>query len=141
MYGQTDATDPAGYLASVDEAQRPQIAALAAQVVAAAPELTPRIDRGMLAYGHYHYRYATGREGDWFVLAIASNKQYISIYAPTVDLAPMAARLGKVSLGRQCIRVKRIDDLDLSVLDEVIRSAARDDGATITSDSEGRRLG
>jgi hypothetical protein len=39
----------------------------------------------MLAYGRWHYEYATGREGDWFRIGMASNKNYISLYISAGD--------------------------------------------------------
>ncbi len=86
---------------------------------------------GFLAYGRYHYVGASKREGDWFVLGIASNKAYISLYASPVGVEPWADRLPKANLGRGCIRFKRTADLDLDVIDEVIAAAAAKDGAVV----------
>ena len=82
---------------------------------------------------HVPYKYASGREGEWFALGIASQKNYISLYAPTLNLEPYVARLPKANLGRGCIRFKRLDDVDLGVIDEVIRASAANDGQRITS--------
>jgi hypothetical protein len=64
-------------------------------------------------------------------LAIASNKQYISLYAGPIGLERFVSRLPKANLGRGCIRFKRLTDVDLSVIDEVIRASATTDGETI----------
>lgn len=51
-----------------------------------------RIERQFLVYGPYKYGYASGREGDGFALAVASNKQDISVYAPpTINVEPLVA--------------------------------------------------
>ncbi len=83
----------------------------------------------MLGYGSYHYRYATGREGDAFAIGLANQKQYVSLYLnATVDGAYLAetnaGRLGKVSVGKSCVRFKKLDDLDLDVVAELVRTAA-----------------
>jgi uncharacterized protein YdhG (YjbR/CyaY superfamily) len=65
-------------------------------------------------------------------LALASNKQYISLYAGPIGLEPYAARLPKADLGRGCIRFKRVSDVDLEVIDEVIRASAATNGRSIT---------
>jgi hypothetical protein len=65
-------------------------------------------------------------------LAIASNKQYISLYAGPIVLEPFVARLPKANLGRGCIRFKRLADVDLAVIDEVVRDSAAFDGQSIT---------
>jgi hypothetical protein len=102
-------------------------------VIELAPKMAASAKQGMLSYGTYKYRYSTGREGEWFALGIASQKNYISLYAPTLDLEPYVARLPKANLGRGCIRFKRLDDVDLDVIDEVIRASAANDGQRITS--------
>lgn len=55
------------------------------------------------------------------------------LYAPTLNLEPYVARLPKASLGRGCIRFKRLDDLDPVVVDEVIAASAVNDGRRIVS--------
>jgi hypothetical protein len=87
----------------------------------------------MLTYGRFSYRGRSGRTGEWFTLGVASNKNYISVYAPTLTLEPYVARLPKANLGRGCIRFKRLEDVDLEVIDEVIRASAANDGQLVTS--------
>jgi hypothetical protein len=65
-------------------------------------------------------------------IALASNKQYISLYAGPISLDPFVARLPKANLGRGCIRFKRLSDVDLGVIDEVVQASAAADGQTIT---------
>ena len=84
----------------------------------------------MIGYGPYHYRYATGREGDSARVALASNKTGFSVYVACVDskgyLAEQAkARLGKASVGKSCIRFKRLDDIDLDVLADVLAKSRK----------------
>ena len=88
-----------------------------------------RADGQVIGYGSYHYRYASGREGNWFPIGLANNKQYVSLYICAADddgyLAEAnAGRLGKVSVGKSCIRFKRLEDLDLEVAVELSRRAA-----------------
>ena len=134
MYGQTPTgpTDPDAWLAALDDARRPQLEELDARIRRLAPALRRYVDRGFLSYGRYSYRGRSGRSGDWMCLAIASNKQYISLYVGPISLEPFAARLPKADLGRGCIRFKRLSDVDLEVVDEVIIASAATDGQTIT---------
>ena len=83
----------------------------------------------MLGYGLYHYKYASGREGDWFVVGLASQKNYVSLDICACDKDGYLAennqsRLGKVSVGRSCIRFKELEDLNLKVALELIGKAA-----------------
>ena len=120
---------PRDYLASLPRDRRSAVAAIHKAVRAAAPELKPRIMRGMLGYGKYHYRYASGREGDWFVVGLASQKNYISLYICICEKNQYLPetnkhRLGNVSVGKSCIRFKNLADLDLRVALALIRKAA-----------------
>jgi hypothetical protein len=124
---------PETYIDGLDEPRRSDIARLHERITDIAPSMRSYVDRGFLAYGRYEYRYATGRVGDWFVLGVASNKQYISLYAPTLNLEPYVAQLPKANLGRGCIRFKRVDDLDLAVIDDIVRASAANDGRKIVS--------
>ena len=135
MYGSMDkaAATPEEYLDKLEGQRQTDVRQLHERVKAVAPGMDAKTDAGMLAYGRYEYRYASGREGSWFVLGIASNKQYISVYAPTLSLEPYVARLPKANLGRGCIRFKRLEDVDLAVIDEVISASAADDGRRIVS--------
>ncbi len=83
----------------------------------------------MIGYGKYHYRYASGREGDWSVIALASQKNYISVYVCASDgkayvVERRARELPKASVGKSCIRFKRIADIDLETLGSIIREGA-----------------
>ena len=73
------------------------------------PKFKLHIMHCMLGYGLYHYNYASGREGDWFVVVLASQKNYVSLSIYGCDKNGYFAekiknRLGKVSIGRSCIR-------------------------------------
>src|SRR3712207_5478467 len=71
---------PDEYIASLEEPRHGDVEAIDDLIQRVAPQLDRRMERGMIVYGSYHYRYASGREGDWFPIALASNKRYISLY-------------------------------------------------------------
>jgi hypothetical protein len=83
----------------------------------------------MPGYGRYHYRYASGREGDAAAVSLAGNKNYISLYVSCVvgdRYLPetFAGRLPGASVGKSCVRFKRLSDVDVGVLAEMLRAAA-----------------
>lgn len=122
--------EPAEYLADLEEPRRSEIAALDALIREEAPGLDPHVHSGMLGYGPYHYRYASGREGDSAVLSLASRKAHVSLYvACTQDgryiAERYAERLPKASIGKSCVRFKRLSDVDESVLRELVAEAGR----------------
>ncbi len=121
---------PAEYIAAVDDKRRPDIAALDALIRTHAPELEPVIVGGMLGYGRFHYRYASGREGDSCKIALASNASYISLYCSAADSKGYVAeryvdRLPKASIGKTCVRFKKLADLDETALVALIEETAQ----------------
>ena len=128
---------PEAYIAGLEEPRRSEVARLHELVRQEAPTLYVRMEGGGIAYGHYRYRYASGREGEWYPIALVSRKQYISFYlsAATPEHGYIAERykdkLPKADIGRACIRIKHLSDIDLDVIAEMVRLAAKDDGVTI----------
>ncbi|MEU0515688.1 DUF1801 domain-containing protein [Amycolatopsis sp. NPDC006125] len=119
---------PDSYIDALDEPRRSDIRALHELIRDTVPELAPTTAFGMLGYGPYHYRYASGREGDSTVIALKSNKNYISLYVSAVVggrylAESYADALPKASIGKSCIRFKRLADLDTGVLAEIFRLA------------------
>lgn len=130
MKGQLKVSSPEEYIAKLEEPRKSDIAALDKLVRKAAPKLEPFIHNGMLAYGPFHYKYASGREGDWFRIGIANNKQYISLYACAADEKGYVAerykdKLPKANIGKSCVRFKRFSDLDQKALIALLKETAK----------------
>lgn len=88
----------------------------------------PRLWGGsMIGFGSYHYRYESGREGDWFLTGVAPRKNALTVYimAGFDRYDELMARLGKHSTGRSCLYIKRLEDVDLAVLRELIDRSVR----------------
>lgn len=130
MQGKSDAATHEEYIERLAEPRRGEIRALHELIRRAVPQLEPTMDFGMLGYGRYHYIYPSGREGDWMLVGVASNKNYISLYvtAAAPDGGYLAERykdqLPKASIGRSCIRFKRLGDVDQEVLERLLRKVA-----------------
>jgi len=77
----------------------------------------------MIGFGTYHYRYASGREGDAGAAGFSPRKAATTIYLPdgTAAHADLLARLGPHTTGVSCVYVKDLDAVDLAVLEEVLR--------------------
>jgi hypothetical protein len=117
------------YLASLPDGRREIVTRVHEVVTDAVPDLEVRMWRKFIGYGTYHYRYASGREGDWFPIGLTNNKAYVSLYFCACEddgyLAEKHAdRLGKVSVGKSCVRFKKLDDVDLDVVAELAQRAA-----------------
>ena len=117
------------YLTTLDGARRADVGRLCALIAEAAPDLEVDVSASGVGFGPFHYRYASGREGDSHLLSVVNRKQYISLYVNCVhDGAYIAERyadrLPKADVGRSCVRFKRLDDLDLDVLRQLAGEAA-----------------
>lgn len=79
----------------------------------------------MVGFGSYHYRYASGHEGDTFRLGFSPRKAEIVVYlnGDLEGLEPTLARLGKHRLGKGCLYVKNFDDINLGVLRQLLVDA------------------
>jgi uncharacterized protein YdhG (YjbR/CyaY superfamily) len=130
MQGKSDAATHDEYIERLAEPRRSEIRALHELIRRTVPQLEPTMEFGMLGYGKYHYKYPSGREGDWMLVAVASNKNYISLYvtAAAPDGGYLAERyqeqLPKASIGKSCIRFKRLGDVDQDVLERLLRRVA-----------------
>ncbi len=82
----------------------------------------------IIGYGRYHYRYQSGREGDFLATGFSPRKANLSIYIMPgyQDYAEILGRLGKHKLGKSCLYVNKLADIDLEVLAELIRSGLQD---------------
>ena len=82
----------------------------------------------MVGFGSYHYRYASGRAGDWFLAGFSPRRQDLTVYvmAGFEDYPELMARLGKYKTGKSCLYLKRLSDVDAAVLEKLIAASVRD---------------
>jgi hypothetical protein len=80
----------------------------------------------IVGFGSYHYKYASGREGDWMLTGFSPRKQNLTLYimAGFDRYDELLGKLGKHSTGKGCLYVKRLEDVDQSVLRELIKQSA-----------------
>ncbi len=76
----------------------------------------------MVGFGRYRYRYASGHGGEYFLTGFAPRKANLTLYlAPGLERhADLLARLGKHKNGKGCLYIKRLSDVDLKTLQELI---------------------
>lgn len=79
----------------------------------------------IVGFGSYHYTYASGREGDWFLVGFAPRKQNLTLYiiAGFNDYEILMAKLGKYKTGKSCLYINKLDDVDIPTLRELIRQS------------------
>lgn len=76
----------------------------------------------IVGFGEYHYKYDSGREGDFMRIGFSSRAQNITVYIMPgyQDFDDELSRLGKHKMGKSCLYIKRLSDVDGEVLEEMI---------------------
>ena len=79
----------------------------------------------IVGFGAYHYVYATGNSGDWLLTGFAPRAQNITLYIISGfdQYQELMARLGKYKTGKSCLYVKRLADVDLTVLEQLVAAS------------------
>jgi hypothetical protein len=108
-----------------DEGRRQDCVALAAMMTRVTGTEPTVWSSGIVGFGSYHYKYASGREGDWFEIGFAPRKANLAVYVmPGLDqFGEALAKLGKYKTGKGCLYIKRLDDVDPEALEGLLSSA------------------
>lgn len=133
MFKTTKAKTVREYLKAVPSERKEAMEFLHAFIQKAVPAFKPYFSYNMLGYGAFPYKNYKKEMIEWPVIALANQKQYISLYVCSVVDGKYVAEthkkeLGKVSVGKSCIRLKNIEDIDLDALRKVLKIAAKNPG-------------
>ena len=77
----------------------------------------------IVGFGSYHYKYASGREGDWPVAGFSPRKQALTLYIMSGfrEHDELMAKLGKHRTGKSCLYINKLEDVDTDVLEQLVR--------------------
>jgi hypothetical protein len=120
---QPTAADVEAFLAAIDPPARQADARAVAEIMQRVSGWPPRLwGPSIVGFGTYHYRYDSGREGDGPRIGFSPRKAALTLYimggfARQQDLMD---RLGTHTTGKACLYLKRLSDVDLSVLEELV---------------------
>lgn len=133
MFKKVKATNIEEYLDQVPEERKEIILFLHEFIQKVAPKLNPHLAYNMLGYGSFPYKNYKKEMIEWPIIALANQKNHVSIYiCAVIDgkyiAETHAKELGKVSVGKSCIRFKKIEDVNLDALKKVILLAAKNPG-------------
>jgi hypothetical protein len=80
---------------------------------------------GIVGYGRYHYRYASGREGEFMITGFSPRKQALTVYImPGFGrFDKLMSKLGKYRTGKSCLYIRRLSDVDEDVLERLITAS------------------
>ena len=114
------------FIKAIDDPERRKdcetLAKLMKHVIGKEPKMW---GESIVGCGDYHYKYASGREGDWFPVGFSPRKQALTLYlmggfGQNPDLMK---KLGKYTMGKGCLYVKRLADIDQEVLAKLLKES------------------
>ncbi len=79
----------------------------------------------IIGFGNYHYKYESGREGDWFLTGFSPRKQSLTLYIMSGfrHYDELLQKLGKHKTGKSCLYINKLEDVDMDVLKQMIRES------------------
>lgn len=114
------------FLDSVANEKRRQdsfaVLALMEQVTGKKPEMW---GDSIVGFGSYDYKYASGREGTWFLVGFSPRVQSLTLYimAGFDNYDKLLGKLGKHTTGKSCLYIKKLEDVDMDVLKDLVRQS------------------
>jgi len=117
-----------GFLNSIDDKARRRDALSLLDIMQQVTGTKPKMwGNSIVGFGKRHYRYASGREGDWFLVGFSPRKANLTLYLSYADIQNEALRqkLGKHKTGKGCLYIKQLADVDLSILREIIGQSVK----------------
>ena len=126
----TKATDASvtKYLKAIeDEGRRKDCEALSKMMSKAAKAVPKMWGSSIVGFGSRHYKYDSGREGDICLVGFSSRKSDISVYGlgSASKNEAMMANLGKYKMGKGCLYIRKLGDIDLKVLEKLVAESVK----------------
>ena len=98
------------------------VAAMMRDITKAKPEMW---GTSIVGFGSYHYKYASGREGEWMMVGFSPRKQTLVLYIMPgfEEYGDLLKKLGKCKTGKSCLYIKTLDDVHLPTLKTLVRKS------------------
>ena len=114
---------PHAFIAGLDDGRRKREAEILLPWMETVTGLKGRMwGPSMIGFGRYHYKYETGREGDFMMTGFAPRKAAMTLYIMPGyrDMSDKLARLGPHRIGKSCLYINRLESVDMDVLAEIV---------------------
>jgi hypothetical protein len=81
----------------------------------------------IVGFGSYHYKYASGREGNWFLVGFSPRKQNLTVYLMTgfEKFQGILKDLGKFKTGKSCLYINKLKDINMQKLKELVKESVK----------------
>jgi hypothetical protein len=117
------------FLNSIADEQRRKDCFRVLEIMKAATKSEPAMwGPSIVGFGHYLYKYTSGRELEWFLTGFSPRKQSLTLYIMLgfEKYPALMKKLGKHSTGRSCLYIKDLEDVDLTTLKQLIKQSLAD---------------
>ena len=114
------------FLNSITDEQKRKDAFAISKLMQTATKSPPKMwGSSIVGFGNYHYKYASGREGDWMLIGFSPRKQNLTLYimAGFEQYGALLKKLGKYKTAKSCLYINRLNDIDLPTLKELIKQS------------------
>ena len=116
----------AGYLAAIkNDARRQDCEAVVKMMTRVTKEKPVMWGPSIIGFGDYHYKYASGRENDWFMTGFSPRVQNITLYSMGGFDSELLKKLGKYKTGKGCLYIGKLEDVDKTVLADLIKKSVK----------------
>ncbi|MEM7774407.1 MAG: DUF1801 domain-containing protein [Pseudomonadota bacterium] len=115
---------PRKFIETVEPARRREDGLVLLDFFNRVTELEPHLwGESLIGYGRYAYKYDSGREGEFFLTGFSPRKSALTMYvmAGYRDMPDKLAELGKHKIGKSCLYINKLSDVDMAVLEEIVR--------------------
>jgi len=116
------------FVAGIDDRQqRADARRVAAMMRRATGKRAKMWGPSIVGYGSYHYKYASGRDGDFMITGFSPRKQALTVYIMPgfSGFKKLLEKLGKYKTGKSCLYIKRLSDVDETILEKLIVDSVR----------------
>ena len=116
------------FLNAVEDRQRRADCKTVARLMRAATGNVAKLwGPSMVGYGSYDYKYESGREGNWFLCGFSPRAQSLTLFIMSGfgEFVSLMSKLGKYKTGKSCLYIKKLDDIDLAILKQLIDESVK----------------
>ena len=116
------------FLKSIKDEQKREDCYKILDIMKKATKAEPKMwGTSIVGFGSYHYKYASGREGEWMLTGFSPRKQNLTLYIMSGfdEYDGLLKKLGKHATGKSCLYIKRLEDVDTKVLKELVTKSVK----------------
>ena len=116
-------------LKGISDPERRQDCFAVAKIMEEIPGCEPKMwGTSIVGFGTQHYKYASGREGDWMLTGFSPRKQNLTLYITSGfdKYESLLQKLGKHTTAKSCLYIKQLSDVDLPTLKKIIRDSVKE---------------